>query len=157
MNKECSAAQLQAAHRYFYNTIECLTEHDSNFTPQPGMYSAAQQVAHAALTIEWFLQGAFAPDGFDLDFAAADAKVRQINSLAQAKARFDRAAARALDDLQTKSADDWSKPIADGPILGGHPRSGIIGAMIEHTAHHRGSLAVYARLLGRVPKMPYSD
>ncbi len=27
----------------------------------------------------------------------------------------------------------------------------------SHTAHHRGALAVYARLLGKVPAMPYMD
>jgi hypothetical protein len=27
----------------------------------------------------------------------------------------------------------------------------------DHTAHHRGALTVYSRLLGKVPKMPYAD
>jgi uncharacterized damage-inducible protein DinB len=27
--------------------------------------------------------------------------------------------------------------------------------MVEHTAHHRGALTVYSRLLGKVPLMPY--
>jgi uncharacterized damage-inducible protein DinB len=26
---------------------------------------------------------------------------------------------------------------------------------VEHTAHHRGALTVYSRLLGKVPPMPY--
>jgi len=39
--------------------------------------------------------------------------------------------------------------------MGGRPLFEIIGAMVEHTAHHRGALAVYTRLLGKVPPMPY--
>jgi len=27
--------------------------------------------------------------------------------------------------------------------------------MVEHTAHHRGALTVYSRVLGKVPAMPY--
>ncbi|RXE95553.1 DinB family protein [Pseudoalteromonas phenolica] len=29
--------------------------------------------------------------------------------------------------------------------------------MLDHTAHHRGALAQYARLLGHSPKIPYFD
>jgi uncharacterized damage-inducible protein DinB len=39
--------------------------------------------------------------------------------------------------------------------MGGLPRQCIVGAISDHTAHHRGALGVYARLLGRVPAMPY--
>jgi uncharacterized damage-inducible protein DinB len=47
-------------------------------------------------------------------------------------------------------------PIADGPVLGGAPRSAILAAMGDHTAHHRGALTVYARLRGKTPAMPYA-
>ncbi|NJL28826.1 MAG: hypothetical protein HC897_13505 [Thermoanaerobaculia bacterium] len=39
--------------------------------------------------------------------------------------------------------------------MGGKPRAAIIGAIVDHTAHHRGTLTVYSRLLGYVPPMPY--
>ena len=41
--------------------------------------------------------------------------------------------------------------------MGGLPRSAIFGAITDHTAHHRGALTVYARLLGKTPPMPYMD
>jgi uncharacterized damage-inducible protein DinB len=41
--------------------------------------------------------------------------------------------------------------------MGGQPRHSIIGALIDHTAHHRGALTVYARLLSKVPPMPYGE
>ncbi|MCF8432232.1 MAG: DinB family protein [Melioribacteraceae bacterium] len=33
----------------------------------------------------------------------------------------------------------------------------VVGAIADHSAHHRGALAVYARLAGKVPKMPYGE
>jgi uncharacterized damage-inducible protein DinB len=39
--------------------------------------------------------------------------------------------------------------------MGGMPRESIIGGIVDHTAHHRGALSVYARLVGREPAMPY--
>ncbi len=56
-----------------------------------------------------------------------------------------------------KSAADLEQPLPQGPIMGGAPRSAVVGAISDHTAHHRGALAVYARLLGKTPKMPYGD
>jgi uncharacterized damage-inducible protein DinB len=41
--------------------------------------------------------------------------------------------------------------------MGGAPRLSVIGAISDHTAHHRGALTVYSRLLGKVPKLPYMD
>ena len=41
--------------------------------------------------------------------------------------------------------------------MGGQPRLAIFGALTDHTAHHRGALSVYTRLLGKVPPMPYMD
>jgi uncharacterized damage-inducible protein DinB len=41
--------------------------------------------------------------------------------------------------------------------MGGVPRFAITNALTDHTAHHRGALTVYARLLGLVPPMPYMD
>jgi uncharacterized damage-inducible protein DinB len=41
--------------------------------------------------------------------------------------------------------------------MGGAPRLAVFVAIADHTAHHRGALAVYARLNGIVPPMPYMD
>ena len=48
-------------------------------------------------------------------------------------------------------------PLPPGPIMGGQPRLAIFGALTDHSAHHRGALTVYSRLLGKVPPMPYMD
>jgi uncharacterized damage-inducible protein DinB len=46
--------------------------------------------------------------------------------------------------------------IPDRTIFGDAPRKVVVNAIVDHTAHHRGSLAVYARLLGKAPPMLYS-
>jgi uncharacterized damage-inducible protein DinB len=46
------------------------------------------------------------------------------------------------------------KPIT-GALMAGEPRTEMLVAFNDHFAHHRGALSVYARLLGRVPPMPY--
>jgi uncharacterized damage-inducible protein DinB len=39
----------------------------------------------------------------------------------------------------------------------GAPKMAVIAAVADHTSHHRGSLAVYARLLSKTPQMPYGE
>ena len=45
------------------------------------MMTAAQQVAHVAHTIDWFLKGAFRPEGFDLNWEEQAKVVGRYTSL----------------------------------------------------------------------------
>jgi uncharacterized damage-inducible protein DinB len=146
---------LRVAQAFFDRSTACLDEEDSEFAPAPGMFTAAQQVAHVAQTFDWFIEGAFRPEGFDLDFAALDNKVRAVTSLEEARKWFAGSIDRAAEVLGSKSLEELSAPIADGPIMGGEPRTSIVAAMADHTSHHRGALTVYARLRGKTPAMPY--
>lgn len=146
--------ELAAAQRFFATTTACLQAGDADFAPRPGMFSVAGQVAHVARTIDWFMDGAFVRnDGFDLDFATHNAEAQAVASLAEAQAWVERAFAGAATVL-TSNANRLHDPLPPG-IMGGAPRRAVVAAILDHTAHHRGSLAVYARLLGRVPAMPY--
>ena len=129
--------QLNADVEYFTRSTGALTEDDSAFAPVDGVFTAAQQVAHAAQTIEWFFDGAFSPHGFNMDFAAADARVRAVTSLAAARTLFDSAVARARHTIGERSDEEWAAPLPAGQILGGQPRAAIFGAITDHTAHHR--------------------
>ena len=119
------------------------------------MYTVAQQVAHVAHTVDWFLDGAFSESGFDLDFEKLAQETAGYTSLKEARDWFEQAMQRALDIINDHSEQELLQPMAEGPVMGGAPRMAIIGGIADHTAHHRGTLAVYARLLGKVPKMPY--
>jgi uncharacterized damage-inducible protein DinB len=152
-----AAAELAALSDFFRRSTRGLTEEHSAVTPAPGMMTAAQQVAHAAQTIDWFMEGAFRPEGFSMDFEEHGKVVAGVTSLAAAREWFDASVAKATELASAKTDAEWLEPLPAGPIMGGLPRFAIIGAMTDHTAHHRGALTVYARLQGVVPPMPYMD
>ncbi len=149
--------ELSSAQEFFNRSTRNLTEEHSSFAPAPGMMTAAQQVAHAAHTIDWFIEGAFRPEGFATDWEEQAKLVAAYTSLAAARAWFEKAIAAAKAALASKSDADLMTPLPAGPIMGGAPRMAIVGAIADHTAHHRGALTVYARLRGVVPPMPYME
>jgi hypothetical protein len=63
--------------------------------------------------------------------------------------------AKAVEFLRSRSPEELALPLPAGPVMGGQPIGDIVWSMVEHTAHHRGALTVYSRLLGKVPAMPY--
>ncbi|MFN8058850.1 MAG: DinB family protein [Vicinamibacterales bacterium] len=150
-------AQLDAAQEYFNRSTRNLTEDMSTFAPAEGMMTVAQQMAHAAHTVDWFLEGAFRPEGFDMNWEAHAKMVNAYVSVAAARAYFDRACAAAKAKVASMSDTDLCATLPAGPIMGGAPRMAIFGALTDHTAHHRGALTVYARVKGIVPPMPYMD
>ncbi len=154
MKLESYVNGLRNAKNFFDKSTSCLEEADSGFAPKPGMYTVAQHVAHAALTVDWFVEGAFGGKGFDMDFAGQDARVRKITSLKEARAWMDHAMENAVKVMGSKTEADLLKPLPEG-IMGGMPVGSIMPGIAEHTSHHRGALSVYSRLLGKVPPMPY--
>jgi uncharacterized damage-inducible protein DinB len=149
--------QLSSMKEYFDRSTRVLEEADSAFAPKEGMFTVAGQVAHVAQTIEWFFEGAFAEGGFSMDFEKMDKEVRGVNSLGAARQWVERACATAKAAVEAHSDAEWMAPLPPGPIMGGLPRFVILGALTDHSAHHRGALTVYSRLLGKVPPMPYME
>ncbi len=151
------ALPIMQALEFLSRTCSVFQEEDSEYAPTPGQFSVSQHVAHVAQTIDWFMEGGFRAEGFDLDFAAHQVQVREINSLEAAFIWLAKSVDSAADVLGTKTPEEMMAPIAEGPVMGGEPRAAVIAAIAEHTSHHRGSLAVYARLRGYAPPMPYAD
>lgn len=149
--------EIDSAQEFFNRSTRNLQESQSGFTPVPGMMTAAQQIAHAAQTIDWFVDGAFSPSGFAEDFDAQMQRVLACTSIADARRWFGKSIAAAKATFGAKSDAELLTPLPPGPIMGGAPRMAVIGALVDHTAHHRGALTVYARLNGIVPPMPYMD
>lgn len=148
---------LRDAKSYFDRSSRCLTEEDSAFAPAAGMMTVAQQVAHVAQTVDWFIEGAFRAEGFDLDFEGHAKVYMAVTSLAAAREWLDRAFADAVETIGKKSEEEMRQPLPPGPVMGGLPRWSILGAISDHTAHHRGALTVYSRLRGHTPAMPYME
>jgi uncharacterized damage-inducible protein DinB len=149
------AGQLLASQDYFNRSTRVLDEADSEFRPQDGMMTAAQQIAHTAQTLDWFVEGAGRPEGFDLNFEEHARILAKMTSIAAARQYLDKAFDQAIVFLRSRTPEELSRPLPDGPVMGGKPISDIVWAMVEHTAHHRGALTVYSRALGKVPPMPY--
>jgi len=148
-------AQLKTSHKYMKSTVSIFEEDDAGFAPQPELYSVAGHIAHAADSVEWFVEGAFGK-GWNLDFEGLIAAARAVETLEEANAWLDRAFAHAIATFESASDEDLAATIPDERIMAGAPRSAIVGPIVDHTAHHRGALTVYARLLGKVSPMPYS-
>ena len=149
------ATQVLASKEFFERSTRVLDESDSQFRPREEMMTVAQHVAHTAQTIEWFIEGASRPEGFDLNFEEHAKGLAEMRSLTEARHRLENAFIHATDFLRGKTPEELARPLPAGPVMGGRPTYEIIGAMVEHTAHHRGALTVYTRLLGKVPPMPY--
>ena len=157
MSTQFLVNELKAAKDFLDRGTRCFEEEHSGFAPTGDLFTTAQQVAHIAQTIDWFREGAFRPEGFSMDFEGFNTEVKKITSLAEARAWSDRAFAEVIEAIGSRSLDELNQPLPDGPIMGGLPRLAIIGAIADHTAHHRGALSVYARLQGLTPPMPYMD
>ncbi len=154
-NSEHYIQELRAAKDYFDRSSACLLEEDSGFRPQDELMTTAQQVAHVAQTVDWFFDGAFRPEGFDMDFEKLMAEVAAIESLTAARTWLTEAFDRACATLEVSSDEDLEALLPEHSLFGAVPRRIIVGAVLDHTAHHRGALTVYSRLRGRVPEMPY--
>lgn len=149
--------ELKASLEFFERSTRNLGEDDSAFRPADGMWTAAQQVGHVAQTLDWFIEGAKRPGGFDLDFDKHLTELASLTSLGEARTRLRQAFANTIRFFETASEADLKKPLPPGPVMGGEPLWHIAPAIVEHTAHHRGALTVYARLRGKIPPMPYME
>jgi hypothetical protein len=118
--------ELESTRKFFLTTLSIFEEADSAFAPHPDMYTVAGQVVHTANSVDWFMAGGFGA-GWDQNYDEHIATAKSVTSLAEARLMLD-----------------------------GAPHAAVINGITDHTAHHRGSLAVYARLLGKVPPMPYA-
>jgi len=156
VSNEAHIEGLKSARKFFDKTIACLREQDAEYAPAEGMFTVAQHIAHAAQSVEWFLEGAFRPQGMNLDFEGLEKEVRQVKEMEDALAWWNSAMDEAIVSVGNTAPEAWNDPIR-GEIMGGAPRHAIFLGIHDHTAHHRGALAVYARLLGLEPAMPYGD
>ena len=157
MTPEALIAELRGTQEYFNRSTRTLTEADSSFAPVEGTWTVAQQIGHVAQTVDWFIEGAFRPEGFDTDWPKIQEEIARVQSVNEARAWVDAAFARAIDFIGARTPEELAQPLPPGDIMGGAPRFAVISALVDHTAHHRGVLTVYTRLLGRVPPMPYMD
>ena len=147
--------ELESTQKFFNTTVSVFESDDEGFAPYPELYTVAGHIAHAADSIDWFIEGAFG-DGWDMEFEASIAKAKEVTSLQEATEWLDRSFVNARAVVGEASDEVLFELIPDTQIMKGAPRLAVVSGIVDHTAHHRGSLAVYARLIGKEPLMPYS-
>ncbi len=148
--------ELNGAQEFLERSSRVLREEDSGFAPAEGMYTVAQQMAHVAVMIDWFVEGVVSPEGFSMDFEAHEVETRAVTSLTDARAKVAVAFAAAHSALTDRSAAELEEPFPQGGLMEGPKWISFLG-LVEHTAHHRGALTIYSRMLGLSPKMPYME
>ena len=153
--REALLRELKETEKFFDKSTSCLAEEDSVFAPQDGMFTVAQQVAHVARTVEWFRDAMIRPEGFDMDFEKHWLEIKDIRSITEARKRLHAAFEGMTSAIARMGEAELRSPFPVGPVMGGAPRFHAVGATVDHTAHHRGALTVYSRMLGKVPAMPY--
>jgi uncharacterized damage-inducible protein DinB len=145
------------ADQKFLNTLlQGFTEEQGQFTPVPGMMTVAQQVRHIARTVDWFREAVFGA-GFDMDFEKWVAEDRLPCTLTEAREQLTLSFDALCAAVQPMTAVELCQSMGPTPLMPGASRLQILSAITDHTAHHRGSLAVYLRLLGQIPPMVYTD
>lgn len=154
--KEGLVEQLKTQETFFLNTISCLTEEDSGYKPNEEMYTVAQHVGHAAETVSWFFEGAFGDKGFDMSFDGYEERMKKYTSLNACVKDLKDAVEKGIELINKVPDGELMVPIT-AEIMKGAPKAAVVGAIVDHTAHHRGALAVYARLIGKKPQMPYGQ
>jgi uncharacterized damage-inducible protein DinB len=157
MNKQLLIHEVRSSKEFLQRVLQAFTEEDSAALPYDGMFTLSQQVAHIAQTVEWLVEGATNPAGFDMDFENLVVETMKTTSLLKAGEWLDRAYAMAESCLEDATEDDLAIKLPEGIVMGGLPRASAFIAIIDHTAHHRGAISVYARALGRQAPMPYMD
>ena len=147
--------ELESALKFFKMTTSVFEPADATFAPNPDLYTVAGHIAHTADSVDWFVEGAFGK-GWDMDFEALIARAKSVSSLEEANRWLERAFANAVNLVGQASDQELSESIPYIRIMEGAPRSAVVGGIVDHTAHHRGAMSVYARLIGKVPPMPYA-
>jgi uncharacterized damage-inducible protein DinB len=119
------------------------------------MWTAAQQVFHAGSGINWFREGTFGT-GFRAAHEAHEGDEATAQSLNKAVDHFNGAFDLLIDELRNASDVDLQKPLPPDAPMTGRVRD-VVSAVIDHTAHHRGAIQTYVRLLGKEPVSPYKQ
>lgn len=154
MTKAFLLYELNNSLKFFLTVVSGFHETDSAYAPQTGVYTVAAQIQHTALTVEWFLEGAFGK-GFDMNFEHHDQKARDAKSIYQSVQHLKDAYGKLTAFVESHELSVFEEEFPAGSVMSGQ-KFGILFGVVDHAAHHRGQLSQYLRSLGKVPPMPYA-
>lgn len=179
-----AVARLGIHKEFFHRTIACFRPEEGSFQPRPDMLSVNGQILHVTAAIELFLSGLFVAfkrlrsetlvslrgegeawiglsSGFtDMGWTEQASLEHEASgparSMEAALAAFDGTMDIAASVFSELTSEDMVQPLAQNPLDLRTPQH-VLEILLDHTAHHRGALAQYARLLGHDPSIPYFD
>jgi uncharacterized damage-inducible protein DinB len=141
--------------RYHTTTLQVLDalggDDDLTWRPTPESYSVGQQLLHIAQTEDYYARGLLAHDWDTQRLRLDGAAMETAGSRAALRAYFQDVRAhtnRLLDRLPESALDivQSDVPMAVVPC----PLRWWLWFLLEHELLHKGQLAVYLRLMGRV-------
>ncbi len=156
MDGKSAASIITKERKHLDNIIKDLKPEHGEFRPVEEILTASQQIKHIALTTRWFYSKAL---GTGFDFSSFDEYLEGMQKPIELME-----AVRMLNETYDESVPAFEKMteaqlgavVKDDPMLGTFLISDLIYYNNEHTAHHRGALSVYLRLLGITPTMVYA-
>ena len=102
--------------KFFKTTISVFEPADAGFAPHPDLYTVAGHIAHAADSVDWFIEGGFG-QGWDMEFDALVAKAKAVTSLEEATAWLERAFAHAAEVVGAASDETLFQPMSDTRLM----------------------------------------
>lgn len=123
--------------------LDMVEESDLPWRPLPAMMTLGQQFLHIAQGEDFMIHGLFHGE-WDQDRARLPKQVLDIDEL---RARFDGIRTSTQVALNGLDVDELSGPVGQPPAT----RSSRLWALLEHEVHHKAQIAIYFRMMGKVP------
>ncbi len=107
--------ELKMTGKFFHTSVKVFEEKDSGFIPVEGTWSVAHQIAHTAQTIDWFVEGAFRPEGFRMEFEEMEKEMKACTSFEEALKWFDKSIDNACNVIGAKTEQKSVEPVTESP------------------------------------------
>lgn len=126
--------------------LDALTEEELGWRPTPESMSCDQQLLHAAQAEDFHERGLFGGE-WNRDRLRLPVP---MPSKAELRARFSEVRARMGARLATLAPADLDAPCAHPNATNSFNLRWWLTFLLEHEVHHKGQLAVYFRLMGKL-------
>src|SRR5690606_37555263 len=117
MDKHLLDYELRSAQAFLLHTASVFDDRHADTAPWEGAFTVTNQLAHIALTLDWFVEGATRAEGFDMNFEDHYTAIYATKTLAEAREQLDRSFAQVREWLRNTSDAELSAPLPAGPVL----------------------------------------
>ena len=144
------AAIVRQESGFFINILKMFLPEHAGYKPADELWTVTAHINHIADTVCWAREGLFGA-GFEAAAKLMQDQTDHPNSLDQAMDRLKHTYNEWITFLESKSTEELDTLLPANPLFGIKPKWHTIYECAEHTAHHRGALCVYLRILGIAP------